>query len=473
LAKAYLANGQNREAEGELSKCITLMEEAREQISDANSRGAFLASQQSVYCAMVSFQFFNNKDPEQAFNYAEIAKGRDLLDALSGTGHVTASDGQVKLALSQSVTPLKFEQVQRALPPNAQLVQYAVGKDRLMIWHITRDRFSTATADIGADALRTKVMAYLDGLHGRGEIEDLNRKASELYQLLIAPIGDKLDRKLALCITPDGVIQDLPFAALVAPESKRYLIEDFALVTNTSASVFARTLDLSRSKPNGDLESFLGVGNPYFSPQRFSDLRPLPAAEQELDRIRSFYPKNQILTRKQATESAVMKQIGDYEIVHLATHALSDKESSMLSSIVLADESNPVPEDKKSDRIVFDGALHAHEILRLKPGRTRLVLLSSCSSGIGGGDRNEAMSGLAQSFLVAGVPTVVASLWDVDDESAAALMEKLHAAHRTNKMDFGQALRQAQLSYLQTAPLKKRHPFFWSTFIVTGNGLAN
>jgi CHAT domain-containing protein len=52
-------------------------------------------------------------------------------------------------------------------------------------------------------------------------------------------------------------------------------------------------------------------------------------------------------------------------------------------------------------------------------------------------------------------------------------MEKFHVGHRVKKLAFGQALRQAQLSFLQTSPVKKRHPFFWATFIVTGNGLAD
>src|SRR5262249_42631080 len=151
--------------------------------------------------------------------------------------------------------------------------------------------------------------------------------------------------------------------------------------------------------------------------------------------------KRLILSRRQATESALVKQMGDYEIVHLATHALSDKQSSMLTAIVLADESNSTAEEANSDQTAFDGALYAHEIYRMKLERTRLVLLSSCRSGLGARERNEAMSGLAQAFLVAGVPTVVASLWDIDDESTAVLMEKLHAAHRVNKMGFGQALR--------------------------------
>jgi CHAT domain-containing protein len=148
----------------------------------------------------------------------------------------------------------------------------------------------------------------------------------------------------------------------------------------------------------------------------------------------------------------------------------------MLSAIVLAEERQSATKAAaraiNSDGVALDGALQAQEIYNLKPERTRLVVLSSCRSGLGDGRRNEALGGLAQAFLVAGVPAVVASLWDIDDDSAAVLMEKFHAERRGKKLAFGQALRQAQLSFLQTSSVKKRHPFFWATFIVTGNGLA-
>jgi CHAT domain-containing protein len=267
-------------------------------------------------------------------------------------------------------------------------------------------------------------------------------------------------------------LQDLPFAALVSPESRRYLIEDFTLVINPSASVFARTLDLSRNKHRSESEPFLGLGNPSFDQQAFPKLYPLPMSEREIERIQSFYPQRLILNRGQATESALVKEMGKYEIVHLATHTLSNQQSSMLSTIFLAGESNSASGKQNPGRVAYDGALQSYEIYRLKPERTRLVVLSSCNSGLGNQARNEAMSGLAQAFLVSGVPTVIASLWDVDDEGAARLMEKFHAAHRVKKLVFGQALRQAQISFLQAAPPRLRHPYFWAAFIVTGNGLA-
>jgi len=476
LAAAYVANGQDIEAEEQLKDSVRLAEETRTQISDAQNRRSFLASQQSVYRAMVSFQFLNKNDPARAFDYAEIAKGRDLLDALTGARHMTTDNGQVKMTLSGGAAPLTLEQAQRALPANVQLAQYVAGQDRLMIWLVTRDRVVTATSNVSADSLRDKVVAYLEALGARAPLDKLNHQASELYQLLIAPIDNRLDPNLTLCIAPDGVLHDLPFAALVSPETSRYLIQDFTLVVNPSASVFARAIDLTARKQRTDAEPFLGFGNPRFDQQRYPQLQALPASEHELERIQSLYPHHLILNRRQATESALVNQIGEYEIVHLATHTMSDKQSSNLSTIVLAEENHGVtmsPQRKKADGITIDGALQSQEVYNLRPERTRLVVLSSCRSGLGDEKRNDALGGLAQAFLVAGVPAVVASLWDIDDDSAAGLMEKFHVAHRVKKLPFGQALRQAQLSFLQTSSIKKRHPFFWATFIVTGNGLTD
>src|SRR5262249_14269046 len=162
--------------------------QAREQIADAHGRSTFLASQQSVYRAMVNFQFFNKNDPAQAFKYAEIAKGRDLLDALANPASVSTIDGHVKLALSRGATPLTLEQLRQVLPSDTQLVQYVVGEKHMMIWLVTHDRVVTAKSDVSADNLRRKVIAYLDELRADGNLEALNCQASDLYHWLIEPI---------------------------------------------------------------------------------------------------------------------------------------------------------------------------------------------------------------------------------------------------------------------------------------------
>jgi len=234
----------------------------------------------------------------------------------------------------------------------------------------------------------------------------------------------------------------------------------------------AQTLESTRAKKSGAPETFFGLSNPRFDQRRFSSLTALPSADQEIARAQVFYPKFFVLSRERALESTLVRQMGNYQIVHLATHILVNEQSPLLSSIVLASEGSRATEDQMPGGVDSSGVLQAYKIAQLKLQRTRLVILSGCRSGIGDYARGEALSGLAQAFFAAGVPTVMASLWDVDDESTAELMVSFHERHRTGKLDFGSALRQAQLSLIQAADSKRRHPYFWAAFLVAGNGSA-
>jgi CHAT domain-containing protein len=471
LAEAYQAQGKVTEAEAELRASIRLAERDRRQINDARGRSIFLASRQNVYYSMMDFQFNQKRDPEQAFNYAEISKSREILDALTGPNRSSRSDGRVTLALAGNARPLALAQVQRVLPANAQLVEYAVGRDRLMIWLITRDEIFSTDVNIGVERLRQLTNNYLADLRARRNVEAINRQAAELYRQLVAPIAGRLDRARELCIVPDGILSQLPFAALVSPETRRYLVEDFSLSVNPSASVLAQTLSLTRGKKSGAAEAVLGLSNPRFNPQRFKNLPTLPSAEEEVAQIKSRYSRARLLNQKEATESALIRQMGDYEIVHLATHVVIDEQSPLLSSIVLADEAGQTTSNFGPGQLVADGALQAHEIYRLRLPRTRLIVLSGCRSALGSYSRGEALSGLAQAFFAAGVPSVIASLWDVDDESASELMQSFHYHHRVKQRGFNEALRQAQCEMIHAADSKLRHPYYWAAFLLTGDGL--
>jgi CHAT domain-containing protein len=80
------------------------------------------------------------------------------------------------------------------------------------------------------------------------------------------------------------------------------------------------------------------------------------------------------------------------------------------------------------------------------------------------------LSSLAQAFFAARVPSVIASLWDVDDESTSELMQLFHYHHRVKQRSFNEALRQAQCSMIQAVDPRLRHPYYWAAFLLAGNG---
>lgn len=472
LATAYLQQGKLAKAEAELQLGISLAERDRLQIKDASSRGTFLASRQSVYRSMINLQFTAKQAPVEAFNYAEIAKGRDLLDALSERPIVQRKDGRIVLTLSGGSRPLTLQQIQGALSPSQQLLSYSVVEKKILMWLVTSTELFTANVDYDTNLLQKEVAQYLSDLRARNEVEVINLQAANLYRVLIAPIANKLDPKRSLCIIPDDFLYQIPFPALLSPESNRYLIEDFSLFINPSATAVIKAGKLLAKKHRNEQETFMGVSNPKFNHRRFPGLPVLPSTNEEVTQASSLYPKRELFNQESATESALTKRLGDYDIVHIASHILINGQAPLLSAILLAQESDDGAKEKLATKITADAMLQAQEIYQLKLQRTKLVVLSGCRSALGDVTRGEALGQLAQSFFAADVPAVVASLWEVDDESTAQVMYSFHYQHQVEHKTFGDALASAQRLMIHSDQRRLRHPYYWAAFLLAGSSLT-
>jgi CHAT domain-containing protein len=110
-----------------------------------------------------------------------------------------------------------------------------------------------------------------------------------------------------------------------------------------------------------------------------------------------------------------------------------------------------------------DGVLSAYEIFNLKL-KADLVVLSACETGLGKEVKGEGLMSLTRAFMYAGTPSVVVSLWNVNDESAADLMIKFYRNLKTTRMSKAEALRQAQLETIND----NGFPFFWAPFVLVG-----
>lgn len=473
LAGAFLAQGKTKEAEAELINSISQIEKERKFISDSAGRTSFLSSRQNVYRAMVDFQYTAKNDITSAFNYSEILKSRDLLDALSQVPKTETINGQIRISLSKSAEPAKLTKIQHTLPANAQILSYAVTDRRLIIWHITKDKSFSAAIEIEAERLQKMTLNYLNSLKSKRDITYTNGQSSDLYKLLIDPVADHLDASRLLCIIPDKSLYQLPFAALYSNLKEKYLVEDFRISIAPSASVLASTFETARLKLSSGDESFLGISNPQFNYNRYPELPPLPSSEEEVAHSLTLYKNGKIFNREMATESNLIKQISKYEIIHIAAHTLVDSQIPLFSSIVLADEAtSPATKEKASSKQLLDGKLQALEIYKLKLPSARLVILSSCRSAVGEQNRGEALSALSQAFFASKVPTVISSLWDVDDESTAQIMYAFHKNYRSSKYGFAESLQNAQRKIIHADNMNMRHPYYWAAFQISGDGFG-
>jgi CHAT domain-containing protein len=269
------------------------------------------------------------------------------------------------------------------------------------------------------------------------------------------------------------VLHYLPFQALYSARG-RYLVEDHSVTYLSSASL----MQFTKAKRKAVGEKILAVGNPSFE---FSKVN-LPMSELEVDEIRRLYPRSAGIAKADASEEKVKTLAPDYDVLHFATHAELNKNDPLSSAILLATGGRD------------DGRLQVREIFAMDL-KASLVVLSGCETGLGQLSSGDELVGLTRAFIYAGTPSVVASLWKVDDASTAQLMSGFYRNLKSKTKV--ESLRQAQLDMIRgkasigllaqrgvggvgklgQSPAGKSsdsiptsHPYFWAPFILVGDG---
>jgi CHAT domain-containing protein len=218
------------------------------------------------------------------------------------------------------------------------------------------------------------------------------------------------------------------------------------------------------------LPRLLAMGNPSLSGRTVSRLSftrsegafdSLPQAEQEVKAIGEIYgaQESTILIGTTAREETFKATASKYPVLHFAAHGVLDDVNPLYSRILLATESDSE-----------DGFLEAREIMKLDL-HADLAVLSACQTARGQVGSGEGLIGMSWALFIAGTSTTVASQWKVDSASTARLMIDFHRNLQSEKVRTGtaEALRQAAIKLM--ADPKYRHPFFWSGFVVVGNGI--
>lgn len=348
----------------------------------------------------------------------------------------------LELASLVSVDVATLEEIQRLLDADTTLVEYFVTDQHTLVFIITRNTFKNVALGISQEDLTETIEAFLEfDLDPKG-----NPHPDSLQQLhgwLITPLTPWLDNS-QLVIAPHGVLHYLPFAVLTNGE--RYLSDNYTLVTLPSASV----LRFLPEKRKPDADTLLVLGNPTINEPGLHTLR---FAEQEVKAIASLY-STQALVGPAATESAVWSQAGEAGILHIAAHGKYNRYNPLFSAVYLTED------------IQHDGRLEVHDIYRLDLTRaTNLVTLSACQTQVGQLSKGDEIVALNRAFLYAGTPTVMASLWSVDDRATSLLMERFYT-HLRAGMGKAEALRHAQ----QEVRKEYEHPYYWAAFTLTGDG---
>ncbi|WP_374875466.1 CHAT domain-containing protein [Microseira sp. BLCC-F43] len=288
-------------------------------------------------------------------------------------------------------------------------------------------------------------------------IDEVEAAGKKLYDWLIKPLESELkaNKVQNLVFSLDRVTRYIPMGALF--DGERYLIENYSVSTVLSADL----TDLRDRLPPGTQNTrvlALGLSNAVAG---FNSLPNVPA---ELDAIvrkqpgdtKGIYPGTEFLNNAFDFPTLRDNLLGK-KILHIATHG---------------DFVRGRPED--SFLLLGTGEkLTIPQIETLQDlSDIHLVVLSACETALGGPDADGLeIAGISYYFINRGAKAVMASLWQVSDASTSLLMQNLSSNLANGNITKTAALRQAQLSLLQGNRSQFTHPYYWSAFILIGNGL--
>jgi len=346
-----------------------------------------------------------------------------------------------ELAAAVVVAPRPVTDVQALLGEGEVIIEYFAAPTaggRPLAWAITGDAVSWQRLEIARGELDEQVRLFRQLLAQPGTPypEVLGRR---LYELLLAPFAEPLENAQLVCIVPHGSLHYLPFHAL--DDGTDYIIQRWPVCYAPSANalLLCRAKNASRK---ATVEIFAG-------PEPAEQLPPLRFAESEARAIAGRFADSRVLLGSDASEAAV-GAAGGRDVVHFATHGEMNPWAPLLSCLHLSPAAGS------------DGRLEVHEIFDLQLAAS-LVTLSACETALGDLTSGDDMIGLSRAFMYAGTPSVVASLWRVDDEATATLMGNFYGALATE--DKARALRAAQTTAIETGS----HPYYWAPFEVLGD----
>ncbi len=383
-----------------------------------------------------------------------------------------------------------LKDLQVNLGPSSLLVEYFIGQDSLYIFTVSHKNLEIFSLPKGPDFV-ANIERCLQAIK-KMEMAEMADASHKIFLQLIKPLEAALIGIDHLIVIPDGILYKLPFEALltrkVDPSEEwthyPYLLKHYEMAYHYSARLYH--LLHNRDEETIHPKTFLGFA-PVFKHEQENQLlaenlsnlkyttfqeamrsvtvdgkqlNALEYSEEEVNKIMSNFDRQGRLARaffhEQATEAKFKETCGQYDIVHISTHGLVNEKQPRLSSIIFTQTKDTLSGE--------DGILYAGETYNLNL-QAKLVVLSSCESGIGPISHGEGMMSLARGFFYSGAADLMLSLWKISDRHTSRLMVDFYQQVLEGKT-FSDALRKAKLNMIKNAATC--WPRMWAGFVLFG-----
>jgi CHAT domain-containing protein/Tfp pilus assembly protein PilF len=363
---------------------------------------------------------------------------------------------------------LTLNKIQQQLQPDESLLQYHWGDGKVILFLVQQKNFQTILLPDTIDLSNKITELYRLSSLPHGLINTTSTQQNflkwttishQIYRTVLSPALSFIHGQ-RLIIIPDGPLCYVPFELLLQTRPKEpsfFRTHDYLVRNYEISYLHAASLLVASGNATPDVapsHRILAIA-PIFEENSLG-LQPLKnnilETQTILDKMGGLALKGNM-----ATEGNYLQELSRSQIIHFSTHGILNDRAPEFSYLAFSE----IQDSIENEQLFISEINH-------QPTSAELVVLSACQTASGRLQQGEGMASLAQAFLHAGAQSLVASLWNVDDQETPTLMSHFYNGLYEG-LDKSEALRQAQLAYLETANHKKAHPYYWAGFIHFGN----
>jgi CHAT domain-containing protein/tetratricopeptide (TPR) repeat protein len=527
LWRAYSQLGRLADQQGDSHKAfqcyadaISLIEEMRGELGDPGLKALFMENKFQVYEWMIGL-LHRLKHDEDAFNYLERAKARNMLDMLgdksfssrnvemeellarersvreqlqelmrasgraslqesekgeeseAGSGEPDTEERQ-EIALLQAEQKSMLDRIEqlnsdlasllKVNPLTAKEVQSLLDEDTVLLAYYTGSEWAGVFV-----VTKGKILGVNLGIGRRqlaAKVKEFRKETDEGVTVKLFTSKDyekPLTELYEILIKPVETELVGKKHVVVVPHGMLHYLP-FQALRNPEGKYLIESYTLSYL-PSASVLKYAREKNRGNHADLFAvanpatELSPLPAAEEEAREVSALFRKKEVLLGRAATKTKFKSDGPEYDLLLISTHGEMIEADPLKSNLRFT----PTQQD--------DGKLTVSEIFDIEV-KANLVTLSACETGLARGTKGDFpqgddLVGLSRAFIYAGAPSVVASLWKVSDDSTVAMMRSFYGNLQT--MPKAEALQKAQLALAKSNAMTSSNPYFWAPFILVGD----
>jgi CHAT domain-containing protein len=369
---------------------------------------------------------------------------------------------------------IQAKEIQSELKENDNaLVEYYCGDSNIYIFVFTAKGryFEAIHIDTSINFIISKFQQAI--IHSDRKL--FATTAFHIYKTIFLPAEKHLEGCDHIRIVPDGILDLIPFECLLKSQPAAssgyrdfdYLIKHYCFSYSPSAALLSE----NRQKKNRNTEMNMIAFAPGFSAEMKNNyIKNCPGVKDSLffslpeqrwslrfiDDISKRFD-GEFYTDTAATVEKFKMEAGNFGIIHVASHSIFDEQNPMNARMIFA----------KSGCDTADGYIYASDLYGMKMNAS-LAVLGSCRTGFGTFRKGEGMISLAYAFSYAGCPSMIYSLWEVDEKETCSLMSAFYDGIEKG-LAKDDALHQAKLKMLEKSNDFTANPYYWAGFILSGD----